>query len=510
MLSLYISMFLISLDRLILSTAIPRITDTFSSLADISWYGSAYMLTLSSFQLPWGKVYTFYNPKLVFLVAIFLFELGSTVCGAAPSSVAFIVGRAIAGLGAAGIMNGAIIIIVVTVPLAKRPVYQGLLGAVFGVSSVAGPLLGGLFTEKVSWRWCFYINLPCGAVAVAVLILCLHLPKKETHKASLWEQFKKMDPLGTACLLPSVVCLLLALQWGGTTYPWGSWRIILLFVLFGITFIAFLAVQIWMPDTAILPMRILLRRTIAAAFLYTITSYPSMFVLSYYIPIFFQALKNWSPVSSGLANLPFMLSLVISLIGAGGAVKKLGYPAPFMIASSLLAPIGAGLITTWPIDVRHGMWIGYQVLSGFGLGLGMMGPNLSAQIVLPKDDVPLGVSLMTVGQNLGGAIWLSVAQNLFADDLASKLSAIQGLGLDPAKVVQLGATEIRKVVPEQYLAQVLVAYRSGLQKAFYLAVGLACVGMIGAVSVEWRSVKEGKETDAAKTQGDDGGEKATV
>jgi MFS family permease len=464
---------------------------------------------MASFQLPWGKVYTFYSPKTIFLASIFFFELGSAVCGAAPSSAAFIVGRAIAGLGAAGIMNGAIVIIVVTVPLHRRPMFQGLVGAVFGISAVAGPLLGGLFTEKLSWRWCFYINLPCGAVASAVLIAFLHLPKKENEKATLWQQFKKLDPLGTACLLPSIVCLVLAMQWGGTTYPWGNWRIILLFILFAVLFPAFLMVQIWMPDTAMLPMRILLQRTVAASFFFTITSPPSMFVLTYYIPIFFQALKDWSPISSGLATLPFILGLLIALIGAGGAVQKLGYPAPFMIASPILGSIGAGLITTWPINVGQGMWIGYQFLCGFGIGLGMQQPNLCAQIVLPKEDIPSGVSLMIVGQNLGGAIWLSAAQNLFADDFAGKLAAIQGLGLDPAKVVQLGATEIRKVVPEELLGQVLVAYRDGLQKAFYLAVGLVSASIIGAVLVEWRSVKEGKEKDEGKKGGNDE-EKATV
>lgn len=154
MASLYFAMFLVALDRTIIATAIPRITDTFHSIDDIGWYGSAYLLTACGFILVYGRIYTFYSTKWVFLSGIFLFEVGSAVCGAAPSSNALIVGRAIAGFGSSGIMTGAITIMINTVPLHKRPMYQGLFGAVFGVASVAGPLLGGAFTDsKATWRW---------------------------------------------------------------------------------------------------------------------------------------------------------------------------------------------------------------------------------------------------------------------------------------------------------------------------------------------------------------------
>jgi MFS family permease len=452
------------------------------------------MLTLCSFQLLWGRIYTFYSPKLVLLSAIFVFEVGSAVCGAAPSSTAFIIGRAIAGMGSSGMMNGCIIIVMHTVPLEKRPLFQGLIGAVFGIASVVGPLLGGVFTEKVSWRWCFYINLPCGAIAVAILTLVLKLPKhKDDDRVPLVQQFKKLDPLGTVLFMPSIICLLLALQWGGTMYPWSNWRIILLLVLFPILFLAFVAVQIWMPDTATLPTRILKQRTIAAAFVFTFTSQASMLCITYYIPLFFQALKNWSPISSGLGTLPSILGLVLGTIIAGGLVQRLGYPAPFMIAAAILSSIGAGLITTWPINVSSGVWIGYQVLYGVGAGIGMQQPSMSAQIVLPRPDAPTGVSFMFFGQNLGGAIFISVAENVFADGLASKLSKIPGLDLNGSSVAQLGATKIREMVPKELLGAVLDAYKPAIQNAFYVGVGLACASLIGAVLVEWRSVKEGEK-----------------
>lgn len=494
MCSLYISIFLIALDKTILATAVPRITDAFNSLSDIGWYGSSYMLTLCAFQLLWGRIYTFYSPKPVFLSAILVFEIGSAVCGAAPSSIAFILGRSIAGLGSAGMMNGAIVITMHTVPLAKRPMFQGLIGAVFGVASVVGPLLGGVFTESVSWRWCFYINLPCGAVAIAILVLVLQLPaRKDEERLTLVQQFWKMDPMGTVVFLPAVVCLILALQWGGTTYEWSSWRIILLLVLFPILLLIFLVIQVRSPETATLPMRILLQRTIFASFIYSFFSQGSMLVTTYFIPLFFQALKNFSPISSGLATLPSILSLVIGIILAGGLVQRFGYPAPFMIVSAVLSSIGAGLITTWKIEVGKNMWIGYQVLFGFGMGLGMQQATMSAQVVLPRVDAPTGVSLMVFGQNLGGAVFISVAQNVFTDALASKLSAIPGVNLDKAMIVQMGATKIKEMVPMELLQVVLQSYRAAIRNAFYVGLAMACVSMVGAVAVEWRSVKGGEK-----------------
>lgn len=216
--SVYISLFLVSLDRLIVTTAIPAITNEFDSLPDVGWYGAAYLLTSCAFQLLFGKLYSFYPIRAVYAISVLLFEVGSAICGAAPNSIALIIGRAIQGVGSAGIFAGGIVVIVFAVPLHRRPFFQGLGGAVFGVSSILGPLVGGAFTSNVTWRWCFFINLPFGAVALAIIVFLLRIPDREETKLPTKAKLSQLDAAGTFALIPSVVSILLALEWGGLTY----------------------------------------------------------------------------------------------------------------------------------------------------------------------------------------------------------------------------------------------------------------------------------------------------
>jgi MFS family permease len=305
--------------------------------------------------LLYGRFFTFYSPKWVFISAIIFFEVGSAVCGAAPTSSGFIVGRAIAGVGSAGIMCGVIVIIVHCLPLHKRPMYTGFMGAVFGISSVIAPLLGGVFTDDISWRWCFYINLPLGAVALFIITLILKPtpPPNPCPETSFSGRLRKLDPLGTICFLPSIVCLLLALEWGGEKYAWSDGRIIALFVLFGVLLIAFIVIQVWRQEEATVPPRLISQRSIACGLWYVLCLGGSMMVYVYYLPIWFQAVKGVSAVKSGIMSLPLVLGLVAASIMSGIFVSKLGYYNPFMYASVIVMSIGAGLFTTFTTETNH-------------------------------------------------------------------------------------------------------------------------------------------------------------
>jgi MFS family permease len=482
-------------DRTIIATAIPRITDDFDALGDIAWYGSAYLLTSCSFQLLYGRIYTFYKPKWVFLAAIIIFEIGSAVCGAAPTSTAFIIGRALAGLGACGIFSGCIVIITDAVSLQKRPLMTGLMGSLFGIASVVAPVMGGAFTDKVSWRWCFYINLPIGAVSILVVLFILKAspPPNPSPAHNTKERLNQLDPFGTATFLPGMVCLVLALTWGGTTYPWSNGRIIALFILSGVLLVAFVLIQIWKQETASVPPRLVKKRTVSAGFFFSFCVGSSMMIFVYYLPIWFQAIKGASAVKSGIMNIPLVLSLVVGSIFAGFMVSRLGYFTPFMLAGSVTMSIGAGLLSTFTATTGHSEWIGYQVLFGIGIGLGMQQSSVAVQTILERKDVPTGVALMMLAQSLGGAVFLAVAQTIFGNSLSSHLRAnISGPnGAEvAAAVINAGATGFRKVVPSEDLPFILTAYNKALINVFYAGVGLACASILGGLATEWESVRE--------------------
>ena len=335
------------------------------------------------------------------------------------------------------------------------------------------------------------VNLPIGAVTLIAVTLILKPTPPFKKNLTPKQKILQLDPLGTLFLLPCLICLLLALQWGGTSLAWSNGKIIALLVLFALLAISFITVQIFRQETAQIPASIVENRSMLAGGFFIFALAGSMMLMVYYIPIYFQAVKGVSAQESGIRTIPLVLSLVAGSIVSGIATGKIGYYTQFAYISASVMPIGAGLISTWKVDTGHGEWIGFQVLYGFSLGLGMQQAQLAAQTVLKRADVPTGMALVVFMQTLGGAVFISVGQNVLTSHLVDGISRLVD-GLDPALIVNTGATDLRGLVPGELLPAVLEVYNEALRQVFLISTGLASVTILGALGLEWRSVKKGK------------------
>ncbi|KKP06725.1 hypothetical protein THAR02_01214 [Trichoderma harzianum] len=493
--------FVVALDTSIIATAIPFITEEFHSTQDIGWYGSAYFLTLCSLQPVNGKLYSSFslkshsrNLQWSFITFFAVFELGSLLCAVAVNSNMFIGGRAVAGLGGSGILLGALSIIAYIIPLNKRPLYTGLFVSVFSIALVVGPIIGGAFTQHVTWRWCFYINLPIGCATFLALGFLFHPLPRPQEGETLPQRIKKLDLVGAVLFTPAVLMALLALQWGGSTYPWHSATIIGLFVGFGALMGVFVLWEAFVGDEiAMLPSSLLRLRAVAFAGSTQLFATGGIFAAVYYLPEWFQVVRGASPVRSGVMNIPSFLSQVLASILAGGLGSKIGGLNPWIWVGCALMAVGTGLYSTLTVDSDAGHWIGFQILQGFGFGCVAQMPTIAVQMAVPPQRVPIALAMTAFAQFFGSAIFVAIAQTIFSNVLIAKL-ATDAPDVDAEALLLAGSGAVRSIVPPESLSAVLAAYESAITSTFYLTAATSVTAFFVSFGIPWTSVKAKKQT----------------
>ncbi|OJJ42172.1 hypothetical protein ASPZODRAFT_77554 [Penicilliopsis zonata CBS 506.65] len=489
--------FLMLLDMSIVSTAIPKITNQFNSLDDVAWYGSAYTISSAALQPLTGKFYTNFSSKWTFLSFFSIFEVGSLICGVANSSKMLIVGRAIAGMGSSGMMNGALNILAGAVPIKKRPAMIGIIMGFGQLGLIGGPLVGGAFTTYSTWRWCFYMNLPIGAL-VGALLLFTRIPDqkpKQPAREILRSVFlQKFDFIGFSLFAPASIMLLLALQYGGNGSSWDSATVIGLFCGSVATFVVFALWERHMGIEAMIPGHLVCDQIVLSSSLLSMMIFGFTMTLSYYLPMYFQSVRGKSALVSGVNLLPNILCQLVMAVTSGVLTSKLGYYLPWGVLGAILDAVGNGLLSTLSPATSVPTWAGYESLVGFGRGAISQVPMIAIQNAVKADDISTAMAMMTCAQTFGGSIFLAVAEVIFAQGLRTKIPEYAPT-VNAEAVIQAGATGFRQVVSAQDLPAVLAAYAKSIDRVFSLNTALSCAQFVFAWGVGWRSVKKGMEED---------------
>ncbi|KAI0814137.1 MFS gliotoxin efflux transporter glia [Xylaria sp. FL0064] len=478
---LLLSLFLVALDVSIISTAIPKITSEFNSMADVGWYGSAFFLTLASFQSIWGKSYKFYSLRLVFMSSVAVFEIGSLIAALARNSETLIVGRAIQGVGGSGLTGGCYNIAAYIVPPHQVNIIIGLLGAVFSLSSVVGPLLGGAFTQNLTWRWCFWINLPVGGVALFALLF-FKPPERSRSKVKmgLRETIATFDPIGLIIIIGSLVIFFLVLQWAGISKPWNSGTVIALLVVWILLTIGWIVLEWFQKDRALMSPRILSNRHLAACAFYIFFLSSANFSLIYNIPIYFQAVKGTTPLGSGIMTIPTILSTSIASFVSSAIVGKVGLYSPFLFVGAALSTIGAGLIYTWDLNTSLGRIIGYQIIYGVGTGIAVQIPLIVVSVVMAGADHAIATATILFFQFASAAYGIGATGSILNNLLLRSLPEFVP-GVDPNSILLLGSSALQSHLSGDELRNVRLAYLRGLHGSWALAIALFGVASVASL-----------------------------
>ncbi|KAF9346478.1 hypothetical protein BGX26_002008 [Mortierella sp. AD094] len=484
MIALSLSVFLASLDQIIVSTSIPAITIEYNSLADISWLGTAYLMTATSFQPLYGKFSDIFGRKATMLFANTVFLAGSCIAGWANSMNMLIVGRGVAGVGAGGLMAMVFIILSDMLDMRERGKYLGFIGAIFSFSSVIGPLLGGAFADHVTWRWSFWINIPFVIISIIFITVNLNLP---TPKGTLSDKLRRIDYLGAVLLMISVILILLPLSWGGSTYAWNSGIVIgLLCAGFAVAGI-FVVVEWKFAKEPILPIHLFKIRNLWSTYGSLFFSGMSFFGILFYLPIYFQVVKNESATKGGLETVPFVFGIVITSISSGLWVVKKGTFAFFPMIGNICFTAGAALCILFKADTQRVVTIFVLLVCGMGMGFTMQASTLAVQVaVKPKYMATVTTSVQFV-RSLGQVFGVAIVGTVFNNKLVDTLKA--NFPNDPTILKVTGDWKYILTYSPENIRLIYDSYVTGLHYVFYCGIAFCVLAFISSTFIQHKELK---------------------
>lgn len=458
-------LFLAAMDQTIVATALPTIVGELGDLRALSWVVAGYLITSTATTPLYGKFGDLYGRRIVFQFAIIVFIAGSLACGAAQSMLQLVLARAVQGVGGGGLMALAFTIVGDILAPRQRGRYMGYFGAVFALAGVTGPVVGGFFTDHVSWRWIFWINLPIGLVAMAIVMANLRLP--------LPTATRRIDYLGGVLLVAAVTCVMLVSVWGGNQYAWTSREIIGLGVTAAVLTFLFLLQERTAPEP-MLPLRLFANPVVAVATGIGFAISAALFVATIFLPLFLQAVVGVSATNSGLAIAPTMAGVTISSVTAGRRITATGHYRRYLIAGCGLAAVMMATLTQLDENTTA-VAIGVAMFA-IGLGLGMVFPilNLASQNAVPYAEIGTATSTVRFAQSLGGTLAVAGAGALLAVRLEAGLANVAGV--DPARVAD--SPRQIQALPVAVRGEVVAALADAVGAVFVAALPVIVVAFL--------------------------------
>ncbi|KAK8865997.1 hypothetical protein IAR55_001148 [Kwoniella newhampshirensis] len=481
------------LDQTIVTTALPTLGKVFNRADISSWVGTAYLLTSTTAQPIYGRVSDIFGRKFTLLACLFIFLMGSMACALAQTMIQLIVFRAIQGLGGGGILTLSMIIISDVVSLKDRGKYQGISGGVVALANSFGPILGGIFTEKVTWRWCFYINLPLTSAAMIIIIFLLPLRRV---RGSAWEKIKKLDFYGSLLTLAWAVLVLIALSWAGTQYPWASAAVIAPLIIGLVLLGLFIFVEARLVSLPLVPMHIFKNVSVSACYFTTLMNGMAFYATLYYLPTYFQVVRGDTAIRSGVLTLPLMLVQTVMSFTSGILQTKTGDYWWNLVIGFSMWTVGLGLLTTIGPDTTVAKMAGFQVLTGIGAGQTFQTSLIAIQASVSRKDMATATGLRNFLRMLGGTIALAVSTTIVNNSVKGDLRA--SLGDDLYQRILADPTQARDLgLSADQLSTIISAYSKGINGVFYYCT--PCIGICVPITILFiKKVSLNRGDDSAK------------
>ena len=486
MLALCMAVFLAALDVTIVTTALPTITEHFGSASGYTWIGSAFMLANAASIPSWGKVSDIFGRKPMLLLANIIFMIGSLVAALSNSIGMLIAARAVQGLGGGGL----VILVNITIgdlfSLRTRGAFYGIIGGVWAIASSIGPIIGGAFTESVSWRWCFWINLPLDGLAFIILVFFLDI---ETPKTPLIEGLKAIDWVGSLLIVGATLMFLFGLQYGGETYPWDSAAVVCLIVFGALTFAIFILYEWKVPKYPVMPLGLFKSRTNIAT-LTVVFIHGVVFISgSYYLPLYFQAVLGATPILSGVYLLPTALALSAGSIGTGIFVGKVGLFLPPIYLGLFMLTLGYGLFVDFSAHSSWAKIIIYQIVAGVGVGPLFQAPIIALQAHINPRDIGTATATLGFIRQLATSTSVVIGQVVFQNSMSAKTGQLATvLGPELAQRLsgsEAGAnTQVINSLPGPQKEAVRVAFADSLQPMWIMYTAFAFVGLLAGFCIK--------------------------